>query len=381
MAELQGILERAVAAGDMPFAVAMTARGDAVTWQGAAGMAAPGLPAAPDTVFRIFSMTKAIGACAAMILIDRGALAFDTPVDAILPEFAELRVLDGWEGERPRLRRPRVRATVRHLATHASGLEYEFWNPEVRDWLKRTGHPPVLSGRRAGLCYPLMADPGTRWGYGIGIDWLGRIVEAVSGRSIDAFLRAELFDPLGMADTDVAVRPHMAPRLAAVKARGRDGRLAEFDHAPPADPEILGMGHCLYSTASDYMRFLRMLLNGGTLDGARVLGAAAVARMLENHLAPLHVRRMVSTNPFVSADVDLFPGLPVSHSFACLRVEADVPGRRRAGAQGWAGVLNTHYWFDPAADLAGVLMTQSLPFCDPRLMSVYADFERAAYAG
>jgi CubicO group peptidase (beta-lactamase class C family) len=378
--ELQDVLDRAVREKDVPFAVGMTGNAAGVTWAGAAGEAAPGLPAAPDTVFRIFSMTKAIGSTAAMILIDRGEMDFDTPVEEVLPEFAGIRVLEGWDGDTPRLRPPRVRATVRHLATHTSGLEYEFWNPAVRRYLARTGHPTILSGTRASMFYPMLFDPGTRWGYGVGIDWLGLMVERVSGRRIDAFLRENLLEPLGMVDTDVEVRDHMAPLLAVVKARTEEGGFADFALAPPSEPEVYGMGHALYSTPRDYMRFLGMFLNRGALDGNRVLSEEGVARMLENHIGPLRFGRMATAAPRVSADFDPFPGTPLTHSFGFLRNEADIPLMRRAGSQGWAGVLNTHYWFDPASDLAAVIMTQTLPFGEPRFMRTYEAFERAAYA-
>jgi CubicO group peptidase (beta-lactamase class C family) len=226
----------------------------------------------------------------------------------------------------------------------------------------------------------MLFDPGTRWGYGVGIDWLGLMVERVSGRRIDAFLRENLLEPLGMVDTDVEVRDHMAPLLAVVKARTEEGGFADFALAPPSEPEVYGMGHALYSTPRDYMRFLGMFLNRGALDGNRVLSEEGVARMLENHIGPLRFGRMATAAPRVSADFDPFPGTPLTHSFGFLRNEADIPLMRRAGSQGWAGVLNTHYWFDPASDLAAVIMTQTLPFGEPRFMRTYEAFERAAYA-
>lgn len=378
---LQQTLDHAVAANEVPFVVGMTANAAGVTFTGAAGQAAPGRAAAADTVFRIFSMTKAVGSTAAMILIDRGELDFDTPVDSVLPEWSRLQVLEGWDGDTPRLRAPRTRATVRHLATHTSGLEYEFWRPEVADYLARTGRPSILAGTRAAMDYPLMTDPGTRWGYGPSIDWLGLVVEKVSGQRIDAFLKQNLFGPLGMADTDVEVRPHMAPRLAGVKARGENGQFGDFDLAPPSSPEVYGMGHALYSTPQDYLRFLRLFLGRGTVDGARVLSEAGVARMLANHMGPLQFEKMLTAAPPITADFDPFPGTVKTHSFGFMRNESDIPGRRRAGSQSWAGVLNTHYWLDPAADLAAVIMTQTLPFVEPPLMATYERFERAAYGG
>jgi methyl acetate hydrolase len=376
----QTVLDTAVARGDVPFVVGMTAKAGGVTWEGAAGEAAPGRAAATDTVFRIFSMTKAVGSTAAMILIDRGEMDFDTPVEEVLPEFAEIRVLEGWDGDTPRLRAPKVKATARHLATHTSGLEYEFWNGDVGAYQGKTGAVSILSGLKASMFYPMMTDPGTRWGYGPSIDWLGLMVERISGKRIDAFLKDDLFGPLGMADTDVEVRDHMAPRLAVVKARGEDGQFADFALAPPSQPEVYGMGHALYSTPSDYMRFLRMFLNRGALDGNRVLREASVARMLENHMGPLRFEKMVTAAPPVTADFDPFEGTEKTHSFGFMRNESDIPGMRRAGSQSWAGVLNTHYWFDPASDLAGLIMTQTLPFVEPRWMDTYGAFERAAYA-
>lgn len=378
---MQSVLDGAVAGQDVPFAVAMTGRAGGVTWTGAAGPATPDRAAAADTVFRIFSMTKAIGSTAAMILIDRGLLDADTPVDDVLPEFARIQVLDGWDGDQPILRAPRTRCLVRHLATHTSGLEYEFWHTAPGEFMAKTGAVSILSGLKASMFYPMLTDPGTRWGYGPSTDWLGQMVERVSGQRIDAFLRANLFDPLGMTDTDVEVRAHMAPRLAGVKARGPDGTFADFALAPPSNPEFYGMGHALYSTPTDYMKFLRMILNRGALNGNRVLSPGAVAKMLENHMPPGVVfEKMHTAAPPITADFDPFVGTVKTHSFGFLRNEADIPGMRRAGAQAWAGVLNTHYWIDPAADLAGLIMTQSLPFVEPRFMQTYADFERAAYA-
>ena len=249
MTDLNAVLRDAVADNAVPFAVAMTGNAAGITFSGAAGDAVAGRAAAEDTVFRIFSMTKAIGSLAAMILIDRGRVGADTPVDDILPEWRDLQVLDGFDGDTPILRAPKTRATLRHLATHTSGLEYEFWNPDVPRYLELTGHPSILSGLNQSLNYPLTSDPGTRWGYGPGIDWLGRAVEAIDGRRIDEFCGDEIFAPLGMTDT--AFEPTgLEPRLAEAVIRGEDGSFGPMEIAPPPEPEFYGMGHALYSTAS-----------------------------------------------------------------------------------------------------------------------------------
>ena len=380
MSKMDEVLAEAVAAQDVPFVVAMAGNADEITYSGAAGETG-GRQAGEDTAFRIFSMTKAIGSLAAMMLIDRGRLSLDTPVADILPEWDDLRVLDGWNGDAPILRAPRTAATVRHLATHTSGVEYEFWNADVARYLQVTGNPTILSGTRESFgSYPLTSDPGTRWGYGPSIDWLGRVVEEVDGRRIDAFCREEIFDPLGMADT--AFEPDaLTDRLSDVSIRGEDGTLGPFELAPPAQPEVYGMGHALYSTAPDYMRFLRMVLDKGELDGNRLLSKDAMTTLFADQMQGLEVEKMVSVAPALSADVSLFGGTRATHSFAFVRNEEDLPGMRRAGSLSWAGVCNTHYWIDPASDLCAVLMTQSLPFLEPPLVRTYEAYERAIYTG
>ena len=381
MAELDRVIGEAVADQSAPFLVAMTGNASGVTWSGAAGERSPGKPAALDTVFRIFSMTKAIGSTAAMILMDRGKLSADATVESIVPEFGKLKLLEGFGADGPRLRAPRVKATIRHLATHTSGLVYEFWNADMPRYVEATGAPTILSGLTASMNYPLLFEPGERWDYGIGIDWLGRVVEKVDGRRIDRFCKEEIFDPLKMPDTRFEVEGHMAPRLASVSIRGEDGKFGDFALAPPPNPEFYGMGHALYSTAPDYMRFLRMYLNKGALDGARILSEAGVASMLSNQIGSTPIPRLKTVVPAITADAEFFPGKRKSHSMAFMRFEEDIPGMRHAGSQGWAGVLNSHYWFDPKAKLAGILMTQSLPFVEPRFVSAYEKFERAAYRG
>ncbi len=380
MKELNALLNNAVTAGDVPFVVAMVGNSSGITWSGTAGERATGLAATEETVFRIFSMTKAVGSTAAMILMDQGELSPDTPVEEILPHFADVKLLEGFDGDTPRLRAPKVKATVRHLATHTSGFVYEFWNADMPKYMEATGHPTVLSGLKSSLMYPRVFEAGERWDYGIGIDWLGQIVEAVDGRRIDTFCREEIFEPLGMPDTDFEVTESLAERLAVVKARGEDGQFADFELAPPSNPEFYGMGHALYSTAPDYMRFLRMFLNKGELDGNRILSEAGVETMLANHIGDLRVGKLMTVAPPVTADAEFFPGFEKSHSLGFMRMEEDVPEMRAAGSQGWAGVCNTHFWFDPARDVAGLIMTQTLPFVEPRFMQLYERFERTVYA-
>ena len=380
MKNLQDILNSSVSSGDLPFAVAVLANKDEVLWSGAAGDQSAGTPASLNTGFRIFSMTKAVAGTAAMILIERGMLDPEASVESILPEFAALQVIEGFADGKPVLRAPKSKATIRQLATHTSGLEYELWNADIAQYFAATGNPTVLSGLKAGLNYPLASDPGTRWAYGISTDWLGQVIEKISGQRIDAFCQAEIFQPLGMNDTMFEVSYAMAPRMAGVSIRGEGGVLGPIDIAPPAKPEVYGMGHALYSTAPDYIKFLQMFLNKGAVGGTQLISEKGMSWMLADKTGGLGFNRLETVAPPLTASFDPFPGIRKSHSFGFLRVDEDVPGMRSAGSQSWAGLLNSHYWFDPKNGIAAVLMTQSLPFVDPRYMDVYAQFERSVYA-
>ncbi len=379
MHKLKNILEDAVAEAAAPFVVAMTANSDGVTWSGAAGESGPGQEAREDSIFRIFSMTKAVGSTCAMILLDRGKLRLDDYVEDILPEFAQLNVLSGFDGDKPRFRRPRTKATIRHLATHTSGLVYPTWNSQMAEYFRLTDQSIPIQGKASTFQLPLVFDPGDRWGYGIGIDWLGKVVERIDGRSIDQFCNEEIFEPLRMNRTVFELPPALSQQLASAAVRGKDGQLADLNLPIYGNPDFYGMGHALYSTAADYLTFLRLFLNKGSLNGHLILRLATVDQMLANHTAPLSVGAMGSVSPKQSADVNFFPGIKKSHSLGFLRMEEDVPGMRSAGSQSWAGLLNSHYWLDPVNDVAAVFMTQLLPFADPQFMRSYELFERAVY--
>jgi len=376
--ELQSIVDETVATQDGPFLVAMVGDGSGVKFSGVSGEASPGMPATEETVFRIFSMSKAFCAVAIMILIERGLLDPDTPVEAIVPAFGKIGVLEGYAGGQAQLRPARTKATVRHLATHTSGLEYEFWNPAVAEYMEKTGHPSIINGTHQSMLYPMMSEPGTRWGYGPSVDWLGLVVEAIDGRRIDQFCAEEIFEPLRLASTVFELDEPLSSRICSTSFRSEDGGFTPITMNPPSRPEVYGMGIALYSTAPDFMRLLRCFLNGGELDGNRILSPASTDELFADQMRGLSFSRMVSCAP-VTADVDPFPGTRVTHGFGFLRNEEDIPGMRSAGSAGWAGVLNSHYWIDRRANVAAVFMSQSLPFFEARFMRRYEQFERCVY--
>lgn len=377
MIELDALLAQAVERSDVPFIVAMVGTRKEVLWSGAAGRAGGTRDASADTAFRLFSMTKGIGALAALMTVERGLLALDTPVSRVLPEFDEIEVLSSMGPRGPVLRPPRRPVTLRHLLTHTSGFAYATYNPKMAAWMALTDPPHALSGLYRALHVPLMFDPGEQFAYGISYDWVGQLIECVDGRRIDRFCQEEIFTPLGMLDT--CFEPDdVLDRMADLTERSSEGTFIGYDLQPGRHPDFYGLGGSLYGTPHDYMRFLRLLLNRGEVDGQRLIQPWTVELMLTNQVGALQLPDMTSLVAR-SADVDLAPGCVKSHTMAFLRNETAVPGMRSAGSLTWAGTGNTHFWIDPVKDIAGIFMTQMLPFCDSRFMQTFAAFEREVY--
>jgi CubicO group peptidase (beta-lactamase class C family) len=380
-ARIDSVLQAAVDAGDVPCVVAMAADANGPIYEGAAGPRTVGEsdPVSPDTMLRVASMTKMVATVAALQQLERGTLDLDAPVEQYLPEFADLQVLEGFDGDVPRLRPPRTRATVRHLVTHTSGLAYWFWNADIVRWEEATGTPNVLSGSNEIFAAPLVADPGTRYEYGINTDWLGRVVEAASGQSLDEYFAEHILGPLGMTSTTFLMSAEQRANSLPVHLRGEDGAWAPSDVDWSQEPAWWAGGHGLYSTPRDYLKFQRMLLGGGALDGARLLDADTVAAAFTNQIGELDFPLAIATaDPGTTADFDAGPGF--KWGLGLLLNREQQPGMRAAGSGAWAGLMNTHFWVDPASGVTGAVYTQTLPFVEPRVFQVYVDFERALYA-
>lgn len=379
---MEELLERAVQSGAVPGVVAVVTGPDGILYEGAVGRLSVERddPVGLDTMFRIASMTKALTSVAAMQLVERGELALDQPAADALPAIGELEVLDGFDGDEPRLRPPARPVTIRHLLTHTSGLAYTFSNPDLLRWSEITGAPDLLTGRRACIDVPLVHDPGERWEYGVSTDWLGQLIEHVTGQGLDAYLAEHVFGPLGMADTSFRPSGEQRERMMEVHGRGPDGALRLSDVALPDDPEFASGGGGAYGTAGDYARFLRAMLRGGELDGARILEAETVELMLTDHLdgAPLP-SEVPSARPELTNPI---PILPVEQGWGLgfhLMLE-DIPTMRRAGTGDWAGLCNCFFWLDRRSGIAATFMTQILPFFDLPVIQTLLGFEQAVYA-
>jgi methyl acetate hydrolase len=374
------VLEEAVDSGAVPNVAAIAGDSDGVIYEGAAGprVAGESDPVTVDTHFRIMSMTKMVATVAALQLMEQGKLDLDAPVEQYRPEFADLQVLEGFDGDTPRLRPPAGKATVKQLVTHTSGLSYWFWNADVVKWESATGTPHVLSGRDIIFTAPLVADPGTTFEYGINTDWLGKVIESAAGKTLDVVIKEGITDPLGMKETSFLMSPRQWARSVPIHLK-QNGRWTESDIELNQEPEYWSGGHGLHSTPRDYLKFERALLGGGALDGVRILEESTVDAAFTNQIGDLDVPAVIrSGDPATTHDFE--PGPGHKWGYGLLLNTEDVPGRRRAGSGAWAGLLNTHFWVDRSAGIAGGIYTQFLPFVTPEAIKMYQDFETALYA-
>lgn len=376
------VLRQAVDAKEVPGVVAMAASDKGVFYQAAFGVRdlAKGPDMTLDTVFRIASMTKLVTSVAAMQLVEQGKLGLDVPVPPIDSALSAPQVLEGFDASGAPLLRPAKRPiTLRHLLTHTAGFSYEQWDANTARYVKATGMPSTPTGKIAALHLPLAFEPGERWEYGVNIDWVGLIVEAVSGKKLDAYVQEHITGPLGMQDTGFKTSPEQRARQVSVHQRLADGSLQPQPLETPFTPEFWAGGGGLYSTAGDYLTLLRAILHDGTLNGTRILQPETVARMSRNQIGGLEAGILKTTAPARSTDVDFFPGLSLKWGLGTMINEQPGPNGRSAESLTWAGIFNTHYWIDPARRLAAVLMTQVLPFGDPRTMKLYGQYERSLY--
>jgi methyl acetate hydrolase len=381
------------AAGGVPGVVAVVTDCDGLRHAGAAGVRTLGTADAMslDTVLSAFSLTKAITGAALMQLVEAGRVALDAAAGTYVPEIDDVRVLDGFDANgMPRLRPPRRRITVRHLLLHLGGFGYPFFNHDLQRYreVTRGNTPPDgAPDPHAHIRGPLLFDPGNRWEYGTGIDWVGRIVEAVRGQRLGDAFRDHLLGPLGMDDTRYTPTRSMYARLATMHRRHPSGEVVAergwSERAPevdvPPEPEVAHGGGGLFTTALDYARFLQMILSGGEAPGGRVLRPETVDLMASDGIGPLRSRGWEAADPSLTNAGEFLPAVPKGWGLTFQIVLEDVPGGRCAGSLFWAGLGNLYFWIDRATGIAGFWGTQLLPFYDSASHGGFVEFERLVY--
>ena len=380
--KLDPLFRAAAEAREIPGVVALATDADRTIYHKAFGTRdiGTGEPMSEDSVFWIASMTKPITSAAAMQLVEQGRLSLDAPIGKLLPDLASRQVLEGFAADgTPKLRPAKTPITLRHLLTHTAGFCYDMWNADMVRYMEREGIPNVISCEHKALTSPLMSDPGTRWEYGINIDFVGKAVEAASGKPLGTYLQEEIFSPLGMKDTSFRLRDDQKQRRVSMHARKSPTAFDIMPFEVPQSPEFEMGGGGLYGTAADYARFIRMILNRGRSNGHQVLKPATVDMMGENHIGALTMTKMVAAMPAVTNDVDIYPDQDKKWGLSFMINTQRTAEGRNAGSLAWAGLANTYFWIDQKKGVGGVYLSQILPFADVKALPQFYEFEKAVY--
>ena len=383
---LDGLLHQTVHRhGGVPGVVAMVTDRLTEIYAGAAGVRELGqaAPMTLDTVFAIFSTTKAMTATLALQLIEEGRLNLTDAAGDYAPEIDALQVLEGFDADgQPRLRRPKRRITVNDLLLHTSGLCYEFFSEDDLKFRTARDIPTIVSSSFESIRTVLLHEPGAAWTYGVNIDWLGRIVERLRGARLGEVMHQRLFEPLGMVDIGFQMSPSMKTRRAVIHDRAASGQLTPLSDFVLPDPPPMDMGgHGLYATVGEYMKFIRMILNGGLGPHGRVLKAETVDAMSVDGLRALglSVGGWSSSIPALSNSGSFFPGTPQGWGYSFLVNRERTPSGRTPGSLMWAGLANSYFWIDRTAGIGGYWATQILPFQDAVSYPGFVEFETTVY--
>ena len=379
---MDAILRRATSAGDVPGVVIAVTNRDETLYEGGFGerITGSGQAMTADTIVWIASMTKAISGTAAMQLVEQGKLELDAPASQVIPYLGEVEVLTGFDtAGRPTTRSPKRPMTLRHLLTHTAGFSYEVWNKSIIRYQEAKGVPQITTCENAALTTPLLFDPGEGWDYGINVDWAGKMVEAVSGLKLGAYMKEHIFDPLGMSDTGFKITADMRSRVAKVHQRGDDDSFEPLDFEIPQDPEFEMGGGGLYSRVGDYAKFIRMILNKGAANGNRLLEPATVEMMSQNQMGENRLCELKTAMPSLSNDAEFFPGMAKTWGLSFMINNELTPSGRPAGSLAWAGLANSYFWIDPTTGIGGAYATQILPFVDKKSLPLFYELEKTIY--
>ena len=380
------VIDTAISEGELHFAVAAVGNTSGQLWSHSAGHrdAQKTSVAANDNIIQIASMTKLITTIGALQLVEQGVLDLDTPITAYVPQLSELQVLEGFdEQDNPILENADRAPTVRELMTHTGGYVYEFWNANAKKASELGVSESLFSGGNY-LAAPLAFEAGTAWEYGINTDWLGVIIERISGQRLSVYFDENIFGPLRMVDTFYELPQEKMNRSVTVMARVNDA-LIELPTLQPAPMAIGSMAHYsggggLYSTVADYGRVLQMLLNDGVLDGETLLNPETVDSMFANNIGDIQLAALGTVMPEVSNTADMSFGNPATFGLGLLLHSEGIEGGRKAYSGSWAGLFNSYYWVDRESKTYGIFGTQILPFFDAASVDTLLKLEQAVYA-
>ena len=381
------VIDSAISEGKLHFAVAAVGNTSGQLWSHSAGHrdAQKTSVAAVDNIIQIASMTKLITTIGALQLVEQGLLNLDTPITVYAPQLSNLQVLTGFdEQDNPILENANRAPTVRELMTHTGGYVYEVWNANA----KKAGELGFSEGETSGgsnyLAAPLAFEAGTAWEYGVNTDWLGVIIERISGQRLSAYFDENIFGPLRMVDTFYELPEEKMNRTVTVMVRAGD-ELAELPKLQPTPMEKGSMAHYgggggLYSTVADYGRVLQMLLSEGAFEGETLLNPETVKSMFKNNIGDIQLATLETVMPELSNTADLSFGSPATFGLGLLLHSEGIEGGRKAYSGSWAGLFNSYFWVDRESKTYGIFGTQILPFFDAAAVNTLLKLEQAVYA-
>lgn len=385
------ILEKYTSLGELPLAIGIiVTKNDGLVYSNGFGLrdvTDKSSVVTKDTVVAFYSTTKAITTTALVQLIESGKIdSLDDPVEKYVPEIKDIKLLTGFEADgTPILVEAKNKPTLRHLVTHTAGFSYTFFSHKYLDYSKATGKGNILNSKWDEFTTPFINEPGTKWHYGVNIDWVGKVVESVSGQTLDAYCKEHIFKPLGASSLTFVRGADQYANQAEIHARIGEKEFKPLKGIHPEIPEFHAGGHGVWGRLEDYLKFLEIFLHEGKSPstGAQILKPQSIENYSFKNLLPEGVKvtsSLEESQPEFSKFVSFDPyGDKQSWTASFHKTDIDLPTGRSAGSYNWAGLPNLYYWIDPVKGIAGMFATQVFPFFDPAALKAFGEFETAAY--
>lgn len=393
MSQLDVILEKYTAPDKLPCALgAVVTRDKGLVYLGGSGLKDVEDASSKtnlDSTLAFFSCTKAVTTTALLQLLERGLIdSIDDPVEKYVPEIKDIQVLEGFDANnKPILRAPINKPTLRHLLTHTTGFSYTFFSHAYKQLFDASASPNILKSSWEEFKTPLLFEPGTKWHYGVNTDWVGKVVYEVSQMSLGDYCKENIFDPLGADSLTFEKSASQHSDSVELHQRAPDGTIAPLKGILTKKPSFHPGGHGLYGTLTDYMKFLEIFLHEGRspTTGAQILKPETIRNYSFANLLPENVQiesTLQHSQPEFSNKVDLFDTIPKDKqgwTASFHKIDIPLPTGRGAGSYSWAGLPNLYYWIDPAKGIAGMFSTQLFPFSDTTALQGLQEFETEVY--
>ena len=382
MEKINQVIEAALEESNIPYAAYAVTNSKETLFSGSVGYEdlKKTKPLETNAIFRIASMTKALTTSAFMILAKEKDLDLHSPAENYIDNLKSLQVASV-ENDEIIYSEPETKVTLHQLLTHTSGFGYDFHHETLSHLLLDKKIVDLLDKEGKFLEAPLIEQPGKYWHYGIGLGWIGRIIETLSEQSLNDYMTEKLFKPLEMSNTSFDISTIGEDRLPKIYSIEEDGSLidiSELMSSPQIDKFAYGGGG-VFSCPDDYAKFLRMFLNGGKANGENVLSIETVKQMTTNQIGELNVPFQPTFNPSIIAPNEWFPGIEKKWGYSFMINSEDVPMRRTKGSCAWSGIMNTFFWFDQQKDIGGTIMMQIAPCYHEKPKQVLKRFEEAIY--